>query len=426
SLTERVIDLRHVPSGLFFGAWLATTWEFLDLFLLFKDTRGNVVTMSEYLCFPSLLGASTVKGIAIPANHPVGQSTTPPLPVDQPIPNKTDSQREVEVEDPKVVAAREEKKAQVARAVAKKKESKKRGNDEGSSSRAKKRRGPEGTKSASASSGHVSSPIPLRTVAPVNQVISLQSGDDDGRPRSPNDERHSPLPSLRGKVTKIPIHPTKERVLFSETHADESSHPEQHLSTGAPVSRPRQILTDTLKWCRELMVHLAPPIAQEESNSLTNDVALQRAWFSLARGAMAQTNILERFENLLAEYDTLADTHVECSETVRKLVTARQDLEHNANVYTDAINRYKSMKEEHAGCGQKAELARKDSMLTYTERMLAEGANDHEKLTAQPGYRHSVADLLKVHLDLAPSTSTSTPTISKALGGSGAPPKKKT
>ncbi|GJY55269.1 ribonuclease H-like domain-containing protein [Tanacetum coccineum] len=97
--------------------------------------------------------------------------------------------------------------------------------------------------------------------------------------------------------------------------------------------------------------------------------------------------------------------------------------------------------------------------------MLAEGAKDHEKLTAQlghakienfdciqkllptvlypmydklfekkypyvekisRGYRHSVADLLKVHPDLIPSTGTSTPTISKALGESGAPPKKKT
>ncbi|GKB12632.1 hypothetical protein Tco_0846555 [Tanacetum coccineum] len=298
-------------------------------------------------------------------------------------------------------------------------------------------------KGASAGSGHVSSSIPLRTVAPVNQVISLQSGDDNERPLTKVSERNKENKGAEGSpprvedfvnMSRIPIHPTKERVLFFETHADESSHPKQHLSTGAPVSRPRQILTDTLKWCRELMVHLAPPIAQEESNSLTNDVALQRAWFSLARGSMAQTNILERFENLLAEYDTLADTHVECSETVRKLVTARQDLEHNANLYTDAINRYRSMKEEHAGYGHKvariqslkAELARKDSVLTYTERMLAEGANDHEKLTAQPGYRHSVADLLKVHPDLAPSTGTSTPTISKALGGSGAPPPKKT
>ncbi|GJW01705.1 hypothetical protein Tco_1556956 [Tanacetum coccineum] len=89
SLTEMVIDLRHVPFGLLFGAGLATTWEFLGFFPVFKDT--GVVTMSEYLRFPFLSGASFMKGAVIPANHLVGQNTTPPLPVDQPIPDKTDS-----------------------------------------------------------------------------------------------------------------------------------------------------------------------------------------------------------------------------------------------------------------------------------------------------------------------------------------------
>ncbi|GKB12631.1 hypothetical protein Tco_0846554 [Tanacetum coccineum] len=100
SLTEMVIDLRHVPFELLFGAGLATTWEFPGFFPVFKDTGGNVVccflllsivTMSEYLRFPFLSGASFVKGAVIPANHLVGQNTTPPLSVDQPIPDNTDS-----------------------------------------------------------------------------------------------------------------------------------------------------------------------------------------------------------------------------------------------------------------------------------------------------------------------------------------------
>ncbi|GKF20316.1 hypothetical protein Tco_0068954, partial [Tanacetum coccineum] len=157
------------------------------------------------------------------------------------------------------------------------------------------------------------------------------------------------------------------------------------------------------------MVHLAPPATKEDSNALTNEVAFQRAWFSLARGAMALTDILERFENLLANYDTLADTHTECLETVQKLVTARQDLEHNAKLYTDAINRYKAVKEEHAGCEQRAkileneknylsaanhdqaahiqaletELAKKDYALATTERMIVDGTKEHEKLVTQ-------------------------------------------
>ncbi|GKB00462.1 hypothetical protein Tco_0828455, partial [Tanacetum coccineum] len=41
------------------------------------------------------------------------------------------------------------------------------------------------------------------------------------------------------------------------------------------------------------------------------------------------------------------------------------------------------------------------------------------------GYHHSVVDLLKVHPDPAPFEGTSTPTISKALGASYAPPLQK-
>nr|GEU60139.1 reverse transcriptase domain-containing protein [Tanacetum cinerariifolium] len=61
-LTEQVVDLRPVPSGLLFLGGLATTWEFLGFRPVFKDIEENVVTMSKYLCFPFLSGASILKG----------------------------------------------------------------------------------------------------------------------------------------------------------------------------------------------------------------------------------------------------------------------------------------------------------------------------------------------------------------------------
>nr|GEW95008.1 hypothetical protein [Tanacetum cinerariifolium] len=51
AITERVIDLRPVPSGLLFQGGLATTWDYSGFRPIFKDTEGNVVTMSEYLRF---------------------------------------------------------------------------------------------------------------------------------------------------------------------------------------------------------------------------------------------------------------------------------------------------------------------------------------------------------------------------------------
>ncbi|GJX18762.1 hypothetical protein Tco_0221439 [Tanacetum coccineum] len=413
TLNERIIDLRLVPPGLFFSVGLATTWDFPGFFPVFKDTGGNVVTMSEYLYSPFLSGASIVQGNAIPPNHLVGQNTTSFLSADQSIPNKTDSQLEVEVEDLKVIAAREKKKTQAARTV-------------------------------------------------------VHFRNTDGGPNAPDDENRSVSHSPRGSVI------------------------------GAPASQPRDIVIgETLKWANPpgLLLYMLPTRA-----SLIGVAA----WFSLARGAMAQTDILKRFENLQDDYNRLADTHAECPDTVWKLVTARQDLKHNARLYTDVINRYKELKEEHARCEQivklledernnlsvvnkdqalkiqelKAEVARKDFALAVAERVSADGAMDHQKFVTQlsqeevkkfncrmrqgvgrgrsekeilaalhraenfdayydrklypmydklfekeypyimkfaSGYRHFVTDLLKIHPDPAPSGGTLALTISKPL-----------
>nr|GEU41423.1 hypothetical protein [Tanacetum cinerariifolium] len=181
-----------------------------------------------------------------------------------------------------------------------------------------------------------------------------------------------------------------------------SSHPldreNKNLSSDAPASQPREILTsrnvkdgkssrgasvyvplwvipqrcrvDTLERCQELMVHLAPPIAQEESNALTNKVALLRAWFSVARERMAQTDMLERFENLLADYDTL-DEHTGCEQRVK--------IFKNEKNYLSAANHDQAAQIQ----ALEVELAKKDFALTYAERMVSEGNKEREKLTTQ-------------------------------------------
>nr|GEW48404.1 hypothetical protein [Tanacetum cinerariifolium] len=243
----------------------------------------------------------------------------------------------------------------------------KRENDEGGSSTLKRRMVSMKPKGAMASSGHVFSPTPLRIVAPINQIALNDTGHDEGEPNALGNINRSTSPSSHGSTSESVHNFTN----VEDIGAQESPYrmkPFAENSTSAPASRLRQVLTG-----RNI----------EE----------------------------ERFENLLADYDTIANTHVECSKTVQKLVTAHEDLEHNAKLYTDAINRYRAVKEEHAGCGQKvqilkneenylsavshdkaariqsleAKLARKDSSLTYAERMLAEGDKDREKLAAQLG-----------------------------------------
>nr|GEU86911.1 hypothetical protein [Tanacetum cinerariifolium] len=137
-------------------------------------------------------------------------------------------------------------------------------------------------------------------------------------------------------------------------------------------------------WCQELMVHLAPPATPEESNALNNATALERAWFSLARGASSQTDILERFEHLQADFEKVTDTHAEYGEMVGRLIQDRLDLAHSSHLYITLSDRYKTVKNRALRIKElKGELANKDSALIYVERISAERAQEKEKLVTQ-------------------------------------------
>ncbi|GKB61790.1 hypothetical protein Tco_0917976 [Tanacetum coccineum] len=355
-----------------------------DLRPIFKDTEGNVVTMSEYLHFPFLSGASISKGPSLTYQDQILQLTTRPLPSDQTIPEKTNHQKGVEVEDPKIVAIRERK----AQAVAKKREKRRQGGDGGDGSRpATKRRKTIARKDGTAASEATSSPEPLRTINPTDPSSAVAETTE------------SPI------ATQSASPPRSIR----RAHIKEGESSRGGALYVIDWSIHKRCRLDTSMWCRELMVHLAPPGAQEESNALNNATALERAWFSLAQGALAQTDILKRFEHLQANFDRLAETHSECGETVRKLVQARLDLAHSSHLYTTLSNQCKIVKSEHEGCAGKLEvlesrnselsqvnkdqalqikeledeLARKDFALVYAERLNVERAQEKEKLVAQ-------------------------------------------
>ncbi|GJZ90950.1 hypothetical protein Tco_0662877 [Tanacetum coccineum] len=407
------------------------------MYFVSRMDDGSVTGGGHSTCVSLFLsGASIVQGSALSSKDLVAQHTTPPLSVDQAIPKKTDFQREVEVEDSKIVAARERK----ARATAKKKESRKRDGDEGEGSKPKTKRKKvlAVRKGGSASSMHVSFSNPITTMGHTGNVVGNLS--EPGTKLDKLHKNHSVHISPHDSANKFvhnyidinDVHEETNRLwLGSFVHQSErdlnadktevfvSSQAGLHADEGeSSRSRdvyipkwtiPRRCRVDSPMWCRELMVHLAPPAAQEESNALTNPIDLEIAWFSLAQGAMAQVVILERFENLQDDYTKLAKAHGECSDTVRKLDTTRQDLEHNARLYTDMTDRYKGLKEEHVGYVDKfqalekeknelssinrdqalqireleVELAKKYSALVYAERISAEGAVEKKKLVTQ-------------------------------------------
>ncbi|GJW21133.1 hypothetical protein Tco_0031755 [Tanacetum coccineum] len=322
---------------------------------------------------------------------------------------KTDFQREVEVEDPKIVAARERK----ARAAAKRKESRKRGGDEGEGSKPKTKRKkvPAVRKGGSASSKNVSSSNPLRTVGPTDNVA--------------------------GNLSNI---------VYNYIDIDNDHEETNSLWLESFVNQyGRDLNADKTK-----VSPLVPKTFTFLNGQFPEDVVLTLLCgvesLCLVRWAMAQADNLKSFENLQDDYTKLAEAHRECSDTVRKLVTARQDLEHNAKLYTDMTDRYTGLKEEHAdrlrghtAKGLRPLFMPKD-ISPYRARKKEKLVNfrlsqaEIEKFDCNPkvashwkvypmydklfekkypyvkkivsGFRHSIADLLKAYPDPAPSSKT--------------------
>nr|GEX00578.1 hypothetical protein [Tanacetum cinerariifolium] len=354
ALTERVIDLRPVLFALLFQGWLTTTWDYPGFHPILKDTEGM----------------------------------------------------------------------RKARAVAKKRERKKQCGEGGEGSWPKtKRRKTIGRKDGHVASEATSSPEPLRTLNPHQPSAnrSVHNYSDDHRDEETDDLNLGSSDEQSGRAltlvsTKV-IQPSSRCQCTNQgPTVDRVVTPLRTATQGRVISRgalyvpgwsicPR-FRADNPMWCRELMVHVAPSATQEESNALNNATTLERAWLSLARGSIAQTEILERFENLQTDFDRLAESHAKCGDLSRKLVQARLDLTHSSHLYTSLFDRHKALKNKHEGCTGKlkglenhnrelsqanrdqvlqikeleAALAQNDFALFYAERINAKQAQEKERL----------------------------------------------
>ncbi|GKB07456.1 hypothetical protein Tco_0835740 [Tanacetum coccineum] len=394
ALTRQCIDIRPVPSGLLFYAGLATTWEFPGFPLVFKDTEGNAVTMLEYLQFPFLDGAT------------IGR----------------------EVSDPRIVAIRERK----ARAAAKKRAEKKRATDGegGSKGKAKRRKVSAVRVDEEDSTKAASSASPLQAVRP-NPTVSREDVDATKTAESRENE-HVSIPRHDSANTSIHNYAEDHDENFESeghglamTEVVENRHADETELTGTPTPFPnpekavvqdlvpltilRRSRVDTPEECRELLMHLAPPAIREEMNAYHNNTAMDRAWFSIARGAIAQADAILRFEAL---YDAYLAVKEKCEDATKYLVSIQTNFTHLSNLYNNLSSRHQQLWEEHSGCAGKladvekerdelravnadqasrikeleAELVKKDSALVFSDRISNEKAIENEKLVSQIGF----------------------------------------
>ncbi|GJY23871.1 hypothetical protein Tco_0397529 [Tanacetum coccineum] len=442
------------------GEALTHNIRFSGFYTMLLYPEGNVVTMSEYLRLPFLSGMTIEAGEALTEQNVIPQHTTTPLSVDEQVPDKTDSQQRVEASDPKIVATRIRK----ANAAAKRKADKNRelegaGGSEGSSKRRKEK-----------SSDHIPCPTPLRTIVAVASDVSR------------GDKVISPTQTQGDHLLDIPAHDSANTTtrLYEEHHDEHSGvlgnrdgnfdddvdeeidlegpdlvtlrnglllklsqspllQPVRIMGSvgadGAGSSLPPSLFVPswgihqrsrvtTPEECRDLMVNLIPPGVREEMNLLDNNVVLDRAWFSLARGAMAQAHTLCQFESL---YDTHHALQESLETTRGQLVRTREDFNVVQNFYNTLSGKHRQLREEHAQCSEglavvraekdslmatnaeqalrikeleqqlksvdevhssavkdlESQLAQKDSALVYAERISGERLSENEGLRAQ-------------------------------------------
>ncbi|GJZ19498.1 hypothetical protein Tco_0556088 [Tanacetum coccineum] len=64
--------------------------------------------------------------------------------------------------------------------------------------------------------------------------------------------------------------------------------------------------------CQDMMINLATSTIRDQQNRLSDYQALQRSWFELGRRALAQIDILQRYEALNKDYEELYESHRSC------------------------------------------------------------------------------------------------------------------
>ncbi|GJX55619.1 hypothetical protein Tco_0285516 [Tanacetum coccineum] len=309
--------------------------------------------------------------------------------------------------------------AAAKRKVKKNRESEGAGGSEGSSKRRKPSSGPrEGDKEKP--SDHIPCPTHLRTIVGVtsdvsrgdhaisptqtqgDNLVEIPAHDSTNTITCPYEEHHDEHSGVLGNRDgnfdddideEIDIGGPGGHVPTAATRPDngksiaqeETPMPDPHSQgvgvDGAGSSLPPSLFVSswgihqrsrvtTPEECRDLMVNLIPPGVREEMNLLDNNVVLDRAWFSLARGAMAQAHALCQFESL---YDTHHALQESLETTRGQLVGTREDFNIVQNFYNTLSEKHRKLREEHAQCSEGLAVVRAEKnslMATNAEQAL--------------------------------------------------------
>ncbi|GKD74290.1 hypothetical protein Tco_1332572, partial [Tanacetum coccineum] len=112
--------------------------------------------------------------------------------------------------------------------------------------------------------------------------------------------------------------------------------------------------------CRDMMINLATPAVRDQHSRLSDYQALQRSWFELGRGALAQINLLQWYEALNDDYEELYESHRSSGDVSDRLTETQNQLVDVIRNQNQLADENKTLRQEHLGCaGKEATLAEK-------------------------------------------------------------------
>ncbi|GKC09053.1 hypothetical protein Tco_1000663 [Tanacetum coccineum] len=371
-LCEHVIDLRPVHPAMLYAVGLTTIWKHVGHHPVFKDGEGNgsiivlplfayvtrllhflliclvlsfavATSVFEFLKFPMAGGVRVGKGTALAANEVIPQHSTPPLPSGDPIPEKIDHQKVIEFENERVLAAKRKTQAAKDRAAGE------RSAAEGASRHTKKRK-----------------------IALMYFALDESKGDDSTRTGSRTHPLliHSmqlfwmmPIPQL-AKVAWLQSRLGMRKKMWTLRHDKEDAQGHKHASSSSG-----HMVSSFGGSARRIFPHWNPG-GDGDGSSLQGEATQPSLFFKLGRGALAQINLLQRYEALSDDYGDLYDSHRSCEEVSDRLTETQNQL-------IDTIRSQNQLRIKQL----EGELASKTSSLSEAESSVNELKGDLERLT---------------------------------------------
>nr|GEW95767.1 hypothetical protein [Tanacetum cinerariifolium] len=216
------------------------------------------------------------------------------------------------------------------------------------------------------------SPSPINTAPPdayhVASVVHFEAGGSNQAPQSnENENENDDAPSGENVNAKVNRAGSEERAFASSfggsgqnsfpgrnIDGDEGGSLRVNVALAEPFVPLWNLTTifslKDAEACRDMMVNLSLLVVQGEQDHLTNHQALQRAWFDLDRGALAQADMLQRFKALSYDYGELHQAHASCHTMSKRLTDTQNDMLSHLFLYRSLSEDHKNLQQNHFAC----------------------------------------------------------------------------